>query len=276
MAIRPLRVIPAGESILTGHHRSDRSFATWRIHGTNDWQLMYTAAGGGHYAWEGGGMQAIAGDLVLLRPGTRHDYRTDHPSGRWENLWAHVLPGDGWLDLLDWPEAGPGVLRIRCGDDQALRQHVQDGLLAMHRLASGAGPHRERLALNALEAVLLWIATASAGVAAGHDPRIRAAQENLCQDLISPLGPADLARAAGLSTSRFAHLFRAQVGMSVLRYREEQRLRRACRLLTATARAIGDIAAEVGFPDPLYFSVRFKRFMGRSPRAWRRAGPPTG
>jgi len=273
MAIRPLRVIPAGEGILTGHHRSDRSFATWRIHGTCDWQIMFTASGGGRYGWDGGELSALAGDLVLLRPGTRHDYGTAHASGRWETIWAHFLPRDDWFDLLEWPEAGPGVMRLRCGDDPALRRRVHDGLLAMHRLAIGAAPNRERLALNALEAVLLWGANASAGAAAGHDPRIRSAMETLCQDLISPLGPEALAHVAGLSTSRFAHLFRDQVGMSVLRFREEQRLRRACRLLTATDRAVGDIAAEVGFPDPLYFSVRFKRFAGRSPRAWRTQGP---
>jgi AraC family transcriptional regulator, transcriptional activator of pobA len=45
----------------------------------------------------------------------------------------------------------------------------------------------------------------------------------------------------------------------------------AARLLRHTDRTVGEIAFEVGFSDPLYFSRAFKRSDGRSPQAYREA-----
>jgi AraC-like DNA-binding protein len=88
-------------------------------------------------------------------------------------------------------------------------------------------------------------------------------------------GPAQLdvpglARAVNLSVSRFAHLFREQLGVSPQQFVERRRLDAACRLLELTRRSIASIAAEVGYPDPLYFSTRFRRHTGTSPSDYRR------
>jgi AraC family transcriptional activator of pobA len=45
----------------------------------------------------------------------------------------------------------------------------------------------------------------------------------------------------------------------------------AARLLRHSDRTVGEIAFEVGFQDPLYFSRAFKRHSGRSPQAYRDA-----
>ena len=43
----------------------------------------------------------------------------------------------------------------------------------------------------------------------------------------------------------------------------------AARLLRFTDLTVGQIAAQVGFTDPLYFSRAFKRQRGESPQAFR-------
>jgi len=57
-----------------------------------------------------------------------------------------------------------------------------------------------------------------------------------------------------------------------MRYLERVRLDRARRLLDSTALPVLRVAASVGFEDAFYFSRRFKRDTGSSPRAWRGRG----
>jgi AraC family transcriptional regulator of arabinose operon len=82
---------------------------------------------------------------------------------------------------------------------------------------------------------------------------------------------ASLASSVALSPSRFAHLFRQQVGVSPMQYVDLQRLQRAKQLLERTAKSISEIAFEVGY-DPIHFSLRFKQHTGVSPRAYRNGG----
>ena len=49
-----------------------------------------------------------------------------------------------------------------------------------------------------------------------------------------------------------------------------RRLLEAKRLLLFTIRSVEEIAYEIGFRDPAYFSRFFKRYMGEAPGAYRR------
>ena len=92
----------------------------------------------------------------------------------------------------------------------------------------------------------------------------------LCHHLDSRATLDDLAAMAGLSVSRLAHLFKAQVGQTPQQFQEQQRLERARQLLELSGRSIQDIAADVGFENPFYFTLRFKRLTGQSPRDYRK------
>jgi AraC family transcriptional regulator of arabinose operon len=64
-------------------------------------------------------------------------------------------------------------------------------------------------------------------------------------------------------------LFREQVGQTPQQWVERERMARAMQLLALSSRTIANIAAEVGYDNPFYFSLRFKQHTGRSPRDWR-------
>src|SRR5688572_24190246 len=88
---------------VTGHFRTRDDYAAWRPGGTNDYLLVYTVAGNGYFASADEAVyETSAGDLVLVRPRTHHDYGTPR-GGKWELLWAHFTPRGEWTDLLDWP-----------------------------------------------------------------------------------------------------------------------------------------------------------------------------
>lgn len=80
-----------------------------------------------------------------------------------------------------------------------------------------------------------------------------------------------LARQANLSVRTFTRRFQHQTGLAPLRYVAQQRMRNACTLLVNTALSIREIASEVGYDDPYYFSRTFSKAIGYSPRHYRSA-----
>lgn len=260
---------PPPGPLVTGHFRKGPRYVTYRAQGTRDWLLVYTVSGHGRYGHAGGEYVTQPGDMILLKPGTLHDYGTARGHRQWEPLWAHFIPRPGWLAWLDWPEIAPGILRLPLANHTSqarISQRFQDVI----HLSTGPSRLREPLALNALEEILLWCDLANPRhEAAGLDTRISRSLDFICQRFSEPLTVAAIAAQCGLSPSRFAHLFRAQTGETPQRYLELQRLNRARQLLEFTQEPVAAIARQVGFENPFYFTLRFKRHSGASPRHWR-------
>jgi len=265
---------PPPGTLVTGHFRKGPRYATYRERGTRDWLLVHTLGGHGRYGRDRAAFTTQPGDLVLIRPGVLHDYGTARGARHWDLLWAHFIPRPGWLAWLDWPAVAPGILHL------ALRGHESAARVARRfrdvvRLNAGPSRRREALALNALEEILLWCDLANPRrETAELDSRIRHSLEFICERFAEPLEVARIAAQCGLSPSRFAHLFRAQTGETPQRYLELQRLNRARQLLEFTQEPVGVIARSVGFENPFYFTLRFKRHSGASPRAWRQRRQP--
>jgi AraC-like DNA-binding protein len=78
-----------------------------------------------------------------------------------------------------------------------------------------------------------------------------------------------LSAAADLSPSRFAHLFRHEVGTSPARYVHALRMLRARVLLERSFLSIKEVMALVGCHDPSHFSRDFRWFHGAAPRHYR-------
>ncbi len=54
-----------------------------------------------------------------------------------------------------------------------------------------------------------------------------------------------------------------------MQYLEQRRLDRAMELLGRTSMSVKDIAGAVGFENPFYFTLRFRKHTGYSPRRFR-------
>lgn len=167
-------------------------------------------------------------------------------------------------------------------------RHIRDLSLRMHEEWTGQRPLRQ-LAVQALLLELLVTAYRAPerdrvppdSVVSGQSVpqnlplglqirRIRAALQYIHQRSGESLSLADLARSVHLHPAYFNHLFRSWVGMPPMKFLEQHRVRRAKELLSLTDRTVADIAAEVGYGDPLYFSRAFRRVTGVPPTDYRR------
>jgi AraC-like DNA-binding protein len=100
---------------------------------------------------------------------------------------------------------------------------------------------------------------------------IRLAIEFIARNYPRPhLALSDIAEAVYLSEDYFGLIFRQQVGTTPMRYLKTVRIEQSKLLLAKTQLSIGEIAARVGFEDPLHFSRVFHEHAGRSPRQHRK------
>jgi AraC family transcriptional regulator of arabinose operon len=266
----PVTPAPPPGILMANHFGASYGYHVRRPHGTRDWLITYTVAGEGRYRLDGASYYCRANDVFLLAPGTRHDYATATPEARWEFYWAHFTPRAHWMQWLELPALAPGLLGLSIHEETRSDRIVQ-AFARLVRDSWGGGTCQEALSANALEEVLILVAQQhEKNKGRPFDPRIEAVLDVLHQRFREQFTLAELAHSVALSPSRLAHLFKAQTGVSVIEFVLNLRLRQAARLLEFSGLAVGEIAHEVGFQSPFYFSRQFKRYFGQNPLAYRR------
>jgi AraC family transcriptional regulator, arabinose operon regulatory protein len=256
--------------MVAGHFNLGICFDTWRKAGTRDWFLMLTINGRGRIGHLHGDVMVTAGDVVILRPGVRHDYGSERLKTRWRFYWVHFLPPPDWMPWLVWPQAAPGMLRLRLPEGP-VRQEVQRACAKMVRRGLVQSLHGEALAMNALAEVIIRCDAERARSQTNQlDPRIERAVNHCSLQLHRPIMLDELARIGGISPARFSRLFAQQMGVPPKRFLEQLRINRACRLLELTQAKVSSIAQQVGFESAFYFTRRFRRQIGCSPIEHRR------
>ncbi|MEW6357400.1 MAG: helix-turn-helix transcriptional regulator [Planctomycetota bacterium] len=95
--------------------------------------------------------------------------------------------------------------------------------------------------------------------------RIRMVGDMLRREYDRSLSVAELAKRACLSRSRFQEIFRSEFGASPIAFHTRVRMEKAMELGRYTGMSWRQIAAQLGYDDPAYFSRIFKNTMGASP-----------
>lgn len=91
-------------------------------------------------------------------------------------------------------------------------------------------------------------------------------EENYTQDTLSL---NTVASAVNVSSNYFSAIFSQAMQVTFIEYVTQKRMEKAKKLLRQTEKHSGDIAQEVGYKDPHYFSFVFKKTQGCTPREYR-------
>ena len=91
-------------------------------------------------------------------------------------------------------------------------------------------------------------------------------EENYTKDTVSL---NEVASTVDVSANYFSAIFSQEMEMTFTEYITKKRMERAKLLLRQTEKHSGEIAVEVGFRDPHYFSFVFKKTQGCTPREYR-------
>ncbi len=166
--------------------------------------------------------------------------------------------------------AAPLLLTAALADPGRVQRRYE----ALAREFNTPGPAREARVQGAALLLLAELLEGLPGAAPGPQVRslaVRQAMEWMrahCRD--SGLTLQRVADEVHLSAAHLGRLFRAETGSAPMKYLREVRMARARQLLHRTGLGIAEIAREVGYADPAYFSRLFKsENNGLSPRRFR-------
>jgi AraC-like DNA-binding protein len=159
----------------------------------------------------------------------------------------------------DWMQS---TLRLIAAEGQALRP---GGEAVITRLSD----------ILVIQAIRSWIARDPAGqtgwLGALQDPRIGRAMSLVHRDPAQAWSVASLARETAMSRSAFAARFTQLVGEPVMRYVTRWRMQVALDRLREDDVSVAELATRLGYESEAAFSRAFKRNVGISPGAARRA-----
>jgi len=210
------------------------------------------------------------GDLLLFPPDAAHFYGRAPDSPDWYHRWIYFRPRAYWAHWLQWRTQINKVGRLTLIDKQLVNEF--DDLFQQIEQTYKAGRRSsEELAINLLERLLIrCYEETPENRAVPIDPRIEEACQFLSRNLAEEVNLEKTARHVCLSPSRLAHLFREQMGVNIVRWREDQRIILAKHLLQSTCSPIAKVASLVGYDDQMYFSRVFRKRVGASPSEFRK------
>jgi transcriptional regulator GlxA family with amidase domain len=101
--------------------------------------------------------------------------------------------------------------------------------------------------------------------------QIRKVTSHVDANLDRPIKNEELASLVRLNASHFGRAFRNSFGEPPHEYVIRRRVERAQGLMLSTEASLSDIALDCGLADQSHLTRLFRRIVGESPRAWRRA-----
>lgn len=165
--------------------------------------------------------------------------------------------------------AGP-VITMPAADWEATIERARE----MVRVAASPSVLRDERLVGSLRSLLLACADARLMAldlpvaTAGPSEEILSFQDAIEARFLDHPDPEDIADACGVPLERLSRLVRAQLGMTI-RQSVSERLAIEARYRLRNGRAsVKEVAYDLGFSDPLYFSRFFKKHYGSSPTAY--------
>lgn len=214
------------------------------------------------------------GDMLLFPPTAMHYYGRAADAQEWHHRWVYFRPRAYWADWLKWPKKVESVGLLNLADSQ-LFQEFEHLFIEIENMYKQTRPMSEQLAMNLLERLLIRSYELSSQTESSTvDQRVHEACQILSESISAEISIDSLAERVFLSPSRLAHLFRNQMGVGIVRWREDQRIIRAKLLLQTTPLTVAIIGQQVGYDDQLYFSRVFKKRVGVSPTEYRKCANP--
>lgn len=239
--------------ISAGRVLPDAGWST-AAHSHDCWEFIYFVRGTGRIDTPRATLRPQAYQLVVYPPGLSHAEVSSPVDPEQTIYFSADIPGahsPGTHVLLADPDGELGWLAERIiaetetrGTTRLAQAYANSFLLLTERLWDTGVPVRQ-------------------GV-------VELATQYIYANYAENISTQSLAEALHVSVSHLIHSFTARVGVSPLKYLRMVRIETARRLMMLTEMPVGEVAARVGFADPLYFSRAFRQAVGVSPSEYRR------
>ena len=242
---------------------------TYHPEGRNDYQLLYIAAGKGHFYFKGSKMATVVekGNMVLFRPGEEQVYYY-YVEDKTEVYWVHFT---GWkveqyLDSYDLPKKEnvfftgvspdyPWIYNQMIRELQLRRANYEDvNKLFIHHIF---------LTINRY---------IKEGKQTKHETisDIERAVHYFNENYSKPITIEQYAQEHLMSVNWFIHSFKEVMHVPPMQYIVSLRIAAAKGYLESSNKNITEISNIVGYENSLYFSRLFKKYTGMTPSEYKK------
>jgi AraC-like DNA-binding protein len=262
------RIAP-NESYPPRNHPAGYAFSWEKGRALQEYALIYITHGKGLFESATAKKKLAGGDLLILRPGQWHRYRPDPETG-WHEYWIcfNGSIADQLFAQNPFP-TDPPVLSIGY-NEQITRMFVQAQELA------GEMPRafQARIAAHIMHILALAQAARQPG-SSDDDELVRRIRCALTEHMEQNIRMEDVAASLHVGYAKFRRAFKAHTGLTPGQYHLQLRIGRAKDLLTGTDLPVQQIALQLGFDSPFYFSRIFKKKTDHAPQEWRSLTAPS-
>lgn len=228
-------------------------------------QLLYTKSGRGNLIVDGVSYPQEVGSLFYLASGVAHEY---YPivEDEWTTCWL-VFRGEYLTELM----RAIGFERFACGHaivNEEIEKIFYQMLSAVRDPLYG-GERCSVLVYEYIMAVrrILFSKENRKEVTGGI---LEKALVYMNEKYASDITLDELAGLGGVTRQHFCRVFKEKMQMRPMEYLARKRVAVARGLLISTSLSISEIGKMVGYDNPTYFGMVFKKYEGISPSACRR------
>ena len=240
---------------------------TSRPKGRKDYQLLYIAAGQGHFFINGQERVVSAGNIVVYLPGQPQEY-VYFKDDKTDVYWVHFT-GSDVERIIDYYNIrlSENIIYIGTSPDYQwlFGQIIQEMQLCR--------PRFEELISLLLRNIFILISRNLIGANRADNSlenEVELAMHYFRENYRSEVNVEDYALSRGMSASNFYRVFKQISGSTPLQFILKLRLSNAQNLLENSNLTIAEIASAVGYENPLYFSRLFNKHIGVSPSEYRK------
>jgi len=238
----------------------------------HDFCLIHTVLKG-RGSFEAGGRRypCAEGDTFVIFPGILFRYEADREEP-WQYCWVG-FKGSRSRGLLDELGITPAVPVIRQSGGTAVRGLYKQLRASLKREDSDLLADLEASGILRLLLTRFVEANREAMPVPEHplaetDRRLDRIISWLLLQYAQPISVQQIADTFGYHRTHLSRIFKQRTGLSPVQFLFKIRMEKAQQLLR-TSLSVMEVAASVGFADPLYFSKQFHRWASMSPSAYR-------
>ena len=226
------------------------------------------------YCTEGEGKLEIAGEQTNVAPNhfyiipknTTHEYQADEHNP-WSIYWMH-FDGNIVHNLFDRYRSNVQKDGIVPFESCRIDLFNQIFLILNSDYIAPRLEYANILGLNFISSFIFFEIDRSVHLKGPNDLVVTIV-DFLTKNLDKSLKSEDIAKEFNYSSYLF-NLFKKRTGYSLIHFFNLKKTQKACEYLNYTDLSVKEISYRMGFEDPLYFSRLFKRYMGISPRAYKK------
>lgn len=231
--------------------------------------VHHVMSGKGTFQFMGKTYELGQGDSFFIFPGELNRYTADLEKP-WSYRWIGFR-GDRAEDLLTSLQITPfkPVARPVSHKRAAARFHQ------MERLLGQGEPGCDLRSGGMMRLLLAEYGHANAGRAEGTGGKQSPIEQQvertirwLSVQYSQPISIEEMSRSLGYNRTHLSKMFKQYTGVTPMHFLLKIRMERA-KLLLRERLTVEQVAASVGFGDPLYFSKQFKKWFGKSPTDYR-------